>query len=83
MVIGAGGVKLDLNGDGSRINVAWTNKELDSRMGGAVLVDGYLYGSGDNNREWRCIDWETGKESYVSTEITKGPVIYADGMLYC
>ena len=52
-------------------------------MGGAVLVNGYVYGSGDNNREWVCIDWKTGKETYASTDIMKGPVIYDEGNLYC
>ena len=56
---------------------------MDSRMGGAVLVDGYIYGSGDNHREWRCLEWKTGKEMYASSAIGKGNVIYADGMLYC
>jgi len=39
--------------------------------------------SGEANREWRCVDWESGKESYAATDIAKGAVIYADGMLYC
>ena len=52
-------------------------------MGGAVVVDGYIYMSGDKAREWRCIEWESGKEMYVSSELGKGVVIYADGMLYC
>jgi outer membrane protein assembly factor BamB len=80
---GQGGGKLKLNADGSSVSLEWTNKDVDSRLGGAVLVDGYIYVSGDYNREWRCIDWETGKEMYSSTAIGKGVVIYADGMLYC
>ena len=80
---GQGGGKLKLNPDGSDVSLEWTNKNMDSRLGGAVLVDGYLYGSGDTYREWRCIDWETGKETYASTAIGKGAVISADGMLYC
>ena len=80
---GQGGAKIRLSRDGSSVSEVWTTKTLDSRMGGAVLVDGYLYGSGDNNREWRCLDWTTGKEMYVSDEIGKGAVIYAEGMLYC
>jgi outer membrane protein assembly factor BamB len=80
---GQGGGKLKLGPDGSTISLQWTDKSIDSRMGGAVLVDGYIYASGDYNREWRCIDWETGKEMYSSTAIGKGVVIYADGMLYC
>jgi hypothetical protein len=48
-----------------------------------VVVNGYLYGSGDTNREWRCVDWKTGTEKYADKIIGKGVVIYADGMLYC
>ncbi len=80
---GQGGVKLTLSADGSSVSKAWTKTELDSRMGGIVLLDGYLYGSGDNAREWRCVNWETGEETYVAKDIAKGVVIAADGKLYC
>ncbi len=80
---GQGGGKLKLNQDGSSVTLEWRNKTLDSRMGGAVLVDGYIYGSGDNNREWRCLEWKSGKEMYASDVMAKGNVIYAEGMLYC
>jgi len=80
---GQGGGKLRLSGDGSAVSPVWKTSEMDSRMGGAVLVDGHIYGSGDQNREWMCLDWETGRQLYASTEIAKGVVIFADGMLYC
>lgn len=80
---GQGGVMLDLSEDGSSVKKVWSKTELDSRMGGMVVVDGYLYGSGDNAREWRCVNWKTGEEKYAAKEIAKGVVIYADGMLYC
>lgn len=80
---GQGGVRLDLSEDGTSVEKAWFKVELDSRMGGMVVVDGYLYGSGDKAREWRCVDWKTGEEKYVSKDIGKGVIIYADGMLYC
>ncbi|MEN8118420.1 MAG: PQQ-binding-like beta-propeller repeat protein [Bacteroidota bacterium] len=80
---GQGGVKLDLSDDGSSVKKDWFKTELDSRMGGMVAVDGYLYGSGDTYREWRCVEWNTGVEKYASKEIGKGVTIYADGMLYC
>ncbi|MDX2429683.1 MAG: PQQ-like beta-propeller repeat protein [Bacteroides sp.] len=80
---GQGGGSLVLSMDGSSITQSWFSKKLDSRMGGAVLVDGYIYMSGDYAREWRCVEWETGKEMYASSELGKGVVIYADGMLYC
>lgn len=80
---GQGGVKLTLNEDGSSVKKAWFNSNLDNRMGGMVLVDGFIYGSGDSNRQWRCVDWKTGEEKYASTDIGKGVVVSADGMLYC
>ena len=80
---GQGGEKLTLSNDGSSIKEVWKNPKLDSRMGGMVLIDGYLYGSGDVGREWRCINWLSGEESYASGEIGKGVVIAAEGMLYC
>ena len=78
-----GGVKLDLSEDGSTVSKAWFKTELDSRMGGMVAIGGYLYGSGDKAREWRCVNWETGEETYASKDLAKGVVIAADGMLYC
>ncbi len=80
---GQGGVKLELSPDGSNVKKAWFSEKLDSRMGAMVLVNGYLYGSGDVGREWRCVDWKTGAEKYADKTIAKGTLIYADGMLYC
>ena len=79
---GQGGVKLELNADGSTVTKAWFSDKLDSRMGGMVYLNGFLYGSGDNNREWRCVDWKTGAEKYADKTIGKGVTIAADGMLY-
>jgi outer membrane protein assembly factor BamB len=79
---GKGGGMLELSSDGNTIKRIWTQKKMDSRMGGAVLVDGHIYGSGDS-RVWSCYDWESGKLKYTSDELGHGVVIYADGMLYC
>jgi outer membrane protein assembly factor BamB len=80
---GQGGVKLDLNSDGSQVTKAWFSKKLDSRIGGAVILDGFIYGSGDSTRDWQCTDWKTGEQKYGSQAIGKGNIISADGMLYC
>lgn len=80
---GKGGGMLKLSQDGSSVSQVWYNEKLDSRMGGAVVLDGYIYTSGDYAREWRCVQWASGKEMYASSELGKGVVIYANGMLYC
>jgi len=79
---GHGTVRLDLNSDGSAITKAWFNEKMNSRMGGVVCLNGYLYSSGDKNREWRCIDAKTGEEKWASSAIGNGVVISADGLLY-
>ena len=78
---GQGGVKLKLNSDGSSVTKEWFSTDYDSRMGGAVLINGYIYGSGDNNREWMCIDWKTGETKYKSSEVGKGVVIASGNKL--
>ena len=79
---GQGGVMLELNPDGSNISRKWISKTMDSRIGGAVVFNGKIYGSGDTNREWQCIDWKTGNVDYSTKEIGNGTVIAAEGLLY-
>ncbi len=80
---GTGGQKFELSADGTGVKKVWTQRAMDSQMGGAVLVDGALYGSGQNSRGWQCIDWTTGKVRWTSNKIgSKGAVIASDGMVY-
>jgi outer membrane protein assembly factor BamB len=78
---GQGGEMLRLSADGSSVTKAWSVKSFDSRMGGAVLIDGFLYGSGDADRSWQCIDWKTGEKKYSSTAAGKGVVIAVNNKL--
>lgn len=75
---------LELNEDGSSVTEKWYTEELDNRMGGMVLIDGYIYSSGQSKRGWQALDWETGEQKFYETgEIFKGVVIAADNKLYC
>ena len=58
------GVMFKLSEDLSKAEIQWIDTTLDVHHGGAVLVDGYIYGANwINNRDgnWCCIDWKTGK----------------------
>lgn len=79
---GKGGYKLQLSADGNSVTKVWENSRMDPKTGGAVLVDGYVYGSGDRNRRWFGVDWNTGEVVHESRDIDVGTVIAADGMLY-
>lgn len=78
-----GGQMFQLFEDGTGVKRVWSTDKLDSQMGGAVLVDGFIYGSGHQNRGWFCLDWKTGKVQYSSRQLGgKGAIIYSDGLLY-
>ena len=81
---GTGSQKLRLNEDGSGVEKVWAQETLDSQIGSAVLIDGFLYGSGHKNRGWHCVNWKTGQVKYTAKVLgSKGNIIYADGMAYC
>ena len=81
---GSGGQKLKLADDGTGLDRVWAQPTLDSQIGSAILIDGFLYGSGHNNRGWHCVDWGTGEVKYTENVLgRKGNIVYADGMAYC
>jgi outer membrane protein assembly factor BamB len=81
---GTGGQMFALSQDGASVKRIWSKNTLDSQMGAAVLVEGFIYGSGHNRRGWHCLDWKTGEVQYSAREIgNKGAIIFSDGMLYC
>jgi outer membrane protein assembly factor BamB len=81
-----GGALYELSADGTKISRKWIDKTLDTHHGGVVLIDGYLYGSNwlsNRKGNWVCLDWNGGKVMYEQEWHNKGPIIFADGMLYC
>lgn len=79
-------ILLNLADDGQSVSVKWTNPDFDNHIGGVVKVGNYLFGSNWTNNtqgNWICVDWNTGKTMYETKWYNKGPIIYADGMLYC
>jgi outer membrane protein assembly factor BamB len=79
---GVGSVLYRLTPEGKIAEKVWTN-EMDSKHGAAVKVGDYVYGSGEKNRYWYCIDWRTGETKYKNNQIGVGNIIAADGMLFC
>lgn len=80
-----GAIMLSLTDGGNNAKVAWTDNVLDVHHGGVVLVDGHIYGSNwlnNNDGNWCCIDWNTGKKNYEEHWKCKGSIISAEGMLY-
>jgi outer membrane protein assembly factor BamB len=83
-----GSFMLQLNEDATTAMLLWRNNDLDTHIGGIVLVNGVIYGSNwinNSQGNWVAVDWETGETLYEDTWSgkTKGSIIAADNMLIC
>jgi outer membrane protein assembly factor BamB len=78
--LAAGAVDLTVADGAVTAAEAWTTKDMLSRTGGFVLVDGYVYGS--NSSSWACIDFKTGQKKWNEPGVGMGSLLYADGLLY-
>ena len=79
---GTGGVMLKFAPDGTSVKQVWKETTLDPRMGGVVLLNGRIYGSGDRNRQTVCLDWKTGKVLYSLKQLAPANIISNAGLLY-
>jgi outer membrane protein assembly factor BamB len=77
-----GSLLLKLSDDGKSVTQVWHNATLDSQTGGAVWVGNYMVGSGQNDKSWQALDSKTGNVAFQTTELGRGAVISADGLLY-
>ncbi len=80
-----GGMMIKIANDGMNAEVQWTDTILDNHHGGVVAIDGYIYGANwinNNNGNWCCIEWDTGKKMWEESWHCKGSIISADNMLY-
>ena len=78
-------VMLEIAPDGQSVSEKFKDRTFDNQNMGVVLVDGFLYGSnftGRNTGKWVCMNWDTGEIKWIAGFHNKGPIIYADGMLY-
>ncbi|MFC1805897.1 PQQ-binding-like beta-propeller repeat protein [Planctomycetota bacterium] len=82
---GKGSKLLRIRADGGQMapEEAWTTP-LDTTHYAAVLVDGRIYGGWYRGpAHWACIEPETGAVLHQTRDVQPGPVLYADGCLYC
>ncbi len=76
----SGGAMFKLADDGKSISPVWTEKTLSVNHGGAVLVDGKIFGA--NKSALIGVDAKTGKALAKGRATGKGSIIYCDGLLY-
>lgn len=81
---GQGGDLVKITGGAKGFNVekVVSNKNVQNRDGGLVLVDDYLYGHSEKGG-WFCQEFKTGKQLWTESEkLGRGPIATANGFLY-
>ncbi len=79
---GVGGVMLKLSEDGSSVTRVWKNSDMDPKIGGFVVLNDRIYGTGDFSRGFYCLDWKTGKVLFKTLQLAPANIIANDGLLY-
>jgi len=79
-----GGRLLKIDDDVSGATEIWYREELDNCHGGAMLLDGCLYGSAcrAGGKMFFCADFLTGETLQSDPKMPKLSLTHADGMLY-
>ncbi len=79
-----GGTLMKVDLDARTASQVWYRKDLDNCHGGAVLVDGKLFGCGCRmgGKSFYCVDFLTGETRKLDRSLGKVAITCADGMLY-
>jgi outer membrane protein assembly factor BamB len=65
--------------NGAEVTKLWENKNMRSHMNGPVLLDGFLYGTDED--QLCCLDFATGQVKWTEKSVGKCSVSAADGKL--
>ena len=79
-------VMLKISNDGKSVSEKYADHTFDNQNHGVVVVDGFIYGSnftGRNSGKWLCMNWDSGEIVWIADFHNKGPILSADGLLYC
>jgi len=81
----SGGTVMKIDPDTQTAKTVWYREDLDNCHGGAVLLDGKLFGCGcrQGGKSFYCVDFLTGKTIKLDKTLGKVGITAADGMLYC
>ncbi len=79
-------VMLQIAPDGTSVTEKFSDHTFDNQNHGVVLIDSCLYGSNFTGRQsgkWLCMNWNSGEITWIADFHNKGPILAAEGMLYC
>ncbi len=79
-----GGTLFRIDQDAGTARVVWHRQDLDNCHGGALLIEGKLFGCGcrSGGRHFYCVDFLTGRSLKLDRSLGKVGITAADGMIY-
>jgi len=77
---GGGLVQLKAEGDGVTADQIYFERKITPGIGGAVVLDGNLYGT--SPQALFCVAFDTGTEKWTDRAVGAASLCYADGRLY-
>jgi outer membrane protein assembly factor BamB len=80
-----GGTLFKIDMESHSAKAVWHRQDLDNCHGGAILVDGKLFGCGcrQGGKSFYCVDYLTGETKKLDKTLGKVGITCADGMIYC
>lgn len=80
----SGGTVLKIDPDARSAATVWYRKDLDNCHGGALFLDGKLYGCGcrQGGKNFYCVDFLTGNTRQLDKSLGKVGITCAEGMIY-
>ncbi len=81
----SGGTVMKVDQGARTASRVWYREDLDNCHGGALLLDGKLFGCGcrAGGKNFYCVDYLTGETIKLDKSLGKVGMTYADGMIYC
>jgi outer membrane protein assembly factor BamB len=73
-------IQIKADRDSIQIKEMYYSPKLPRAIGGALLVDGYLYGT--TGQAMQCVDFMTGEIKWSDRSVGAGSLCYVDGRLY-
>jgi outer membrane protein assembly factor BamB len=77
---GCGLIALAVSGNSVDVHEIYFNKKLPNAIGGAVEINGFLYGTTKGGLQ--CVEFTTGKVKWQNHAVGAGSILFADGRLY-
>jgi outer membrane protein assembly factor BamB len=81
----SGGMVFRIGPDSRSAQQVWYRRDLDNCHGGAVLIDGKLFGCGcrQGGKSFYCVEFRTGRTIKLDKSLGKVGISAAGDMLYC